>query len=425
MAVAPPQGPSRRSQRASAGGRPPRRRAAARRRRGRLRQDPRAHAPGRAPLRAHGVEAERDPRDHVHQQGGRGDAGAARADARPRRARHLDPHLPRRLRAHAPPRGAAARYASNFTIYDQADQIRVVVPASRSSASIRSGSRRAASTARSRTRKTADRPGRVHVPRCVVLRQDRRRGVRALPEAAHRPRTRSTSTTSSCSRSRSSSASPRRSPTGHTFRYILVDEYQDTNHAQYRLLQLLAAEHRNIAVGDPDQCLVSGTQVTMATAPSHDRGRLGGDEVLSCHGSGAFGPARVTRVHKSRRRAGIAITTTSGRRLVSTPEHTHFAGFKVGLSPQLHMTYLMWKRGPGFRVGTSRTYTDARAGRGRAVASDERGTRRRGLGRLHSSEQTRRSRRRGRALPEIRVPTSRSSRARAGTVKAAWSGTRS
>ena len=38
------------------------------------------------------------------------------------------------------------------------------------------------------------------------------------------------------------------------FRYILVDEYQDTNHAQYRLLQLLAVEHKNVfAVGDPDQ----------------------------------------------------------------------------------------------------------------------------------------------------------------------------
>ncbi|MDP8911073.1 MAG: UvrD-helicase domain-containing protein [Actinomycetota bacterium] len=38
------------------------------------------------------------------------------------------------------------------------------------------------------------------------------------------------------------------------FRYILVDEYQDTNHAQYRLLQLLGGEHRNVcAVGDPDQ----------------------------------------------------------------------------------------------------------------------------------------------------------------------------
>jgi DNA helicase II / ATP-dependent DNA helicase PcrA len=40
------------------------------------------------------------------------------------------------------------------------------------------------------------------------------------------------------------------------FRYILVDEYQDTNHAQYRLLQLLGAEHGNVcAVGDQDQAV--------------------------------------------------------------------------------------------------------------------------------------------------------------------------
>jgi ATP-dependent DNA helicase UvrD/PcrA len=39
-----------------------------------------------------------------------------------------------------------------------------------------------------------------------------------------------------------------------TFRHVLVDEYQDTNHVQYRLLQLLAGEHKNLmVVGDEDQ----------------------------------------------------------------------------------------------------------------------------------------------------------------------------
>src|SRR3954471_7837987 len=38
------------------------------------------------------------------------------------------------------------------------------------------------------------------------------------------------------------------------FAQVLVDEYQDTNHAQYRLLQLIAGEHRNLmVVGDEDQ----------------------------------------------------------------------------------------------------------------------------------------------------------------------------
>src|SRR5688572_16692275 len=40
------------------------------------------------------------------------------------------------------------------------------------------------------------------------------------------------------------------------FRHVLVDEYQDTNRAQYRWLQLLCEEHRNLAVvGDDDQAI--------------------------------------------------------------------------------------------------------------------------------------------------------------------------
>ncbi|HVS29675.1 MAG TPA: UvrD-helicase domain-containing protein, partial [Solirubrobacteraceae bacterium] len=150
------------------------------------------------------------------------------------------------------------------------------------------------------------------------------------------------------------------------FSNVLVDEYQDTNHAQYRWLQLLAAGrdgdsgHRNLAVvGDDDQCLVEGTPVTMADGSTTPIERIRvGDEVLSGHGSGDFRPARVLAVHRSQRDQGIAITTESGRRIVSTPEHIHFAGYQLGRTPQLHMTYVMLKRGMGYRVGTSRTYTN-------------------------------------------------------------------
>jgi superfamily I DNA/RNA helicase len=112
------------------------------------------------------------------------------------------------------------------------------------------------------------------------------------------------------------------------FRHVLVDEYQDTNHAQYRMLELIAGEHRNLAcVGDDDQCLVEGTLVTMADGSLRPIETVRpGELVLSSFGGGELRGARVLSAFSSSRKAGVRVTLASGRSLVSTPEHIHFAG---------------------------------------------------------------------------------------------------
>ena len=47
-----------------------------------------------------------------------------------------------------------------------------------------------------------------------------------------------------------------RAELGTRFKFLLIDEYQDTNHAQYRIAKALASAHNNIcATGDPDQSI--------------------------------------------------------------------------------------------------------------------------------------------------------------------------
>ena len=45
------------------------------------------------------------------------------------------------------------------------------------------------------------------------------------------------------------------------YRYILVDEFQDTSSLQYQIIKLLGSGHRNVCVvGDPDQTIYSWRQ---------------------------------------------------------------------------------------------------------------------------------------------------------------------
>ena len=117
--------------------------------------------------------------------------------------------------------------------------------------------------------------------------------------------------------------------------HLFVDEYQDTNHAQYLMVSLLAATHRNLTVvGDDDQCLVAGTMVSMADGSRRSIEEIRpGDMVSSAGGSGTVRPARVLRISERETEEVIRIRTARGRELVSTPEHIHFAGYRPEVSP--------------------------------------------------------------------------------------------
>lgn len=135
--------------------------------------------------------------------------------------------------------------------------------------------------------------------------------------------------------------------------YLHVDEFQDTNMAQYLIVKLMAEKYRNIfCVGDEDQCLPEGTRIQTGDGTTRIENLGVGDHVTVGAGRGRTMQLPVVNVHSQHYEGELVeIHTQRGHVLQATPNHMLFA--RLGLDPQVYYVYLMYRHDRGYRIGVA------------------------------------------------------------------------
>lgn len=137
------------------------------------------------------------------------------------------------------------------------------------------------------------------------------------------------------------------------FKHILIDEYQDTNAAQYAIVKSIVGDDRNICVvGDDWQCLPAGSLVETADGPRPIEMIAAGDQIRAASGYGKTGLFTVT-AQKQFPYTGMVtvIKTASGREIRSTPNHLLFARWSEAPG---YFVYLMYAEDTGYRIGMTK-----------------------------------------------------------------------
>lgn len=140
------------------------------------------------------------------------------------------------------------------------------------------------------------------------------------------------------------------------FKYILIDEYQDTNGVQYELCNIIAKKYRNIfVVGDIDQCLPEGTKIETEQGIKNIEDITVNDKVLSACGFGKTGYQLVENIYINEYNGKIVtIKTKNNKEIKITPEHIMF--YKLNENEEIqYFVYLMYKKDYGYRIGQTRT----------------------------------------------------------------------
>ena len=110
------------------------------------------------------------------------------------------------------------------------------------------------------------------------------------------------------------------------FKHVLVDEYQDTNAAQNAIVTMLASQHRNVCVvGDADQCLPGDTLVSTPSGPRRIDEIEVGDEVLGTDARGVLRGSRVAHVHRAPFVGNLVSLRAGDLTVCATKEHVLLA----------------------------------------------------------------------------------------------------
>jgi DNA helicase-2/ATP-dependent DNA helicase PcrA len=142
------------------------------------------------------------------------------------------------------------------------------------------------------------------------------------------------------------------------FRYVLVDEYQDTNRVQNEFVMLLTQKHRNVfVVGDADQCLPTGTLVQTPSGAVPIESVRAGDEVLATVGGRELVPATVTATRPGRWQGRLYTLHAGGRTMRGTPHHVLLADARLP-AEQWH-TLLTYRSERGWAISYGQAYSGA------------------------------------------------------------------
>lgn len=136
------------------------------------------------------------------------------------------------------------------------------------------------------------------------------------------------------------------------WQHVMVDEFQDTDEPQFRLVRALASATNNLCVvGDDDQCHPPGTVVqTTRSGNTKVIEDLKDDDVVVGWDRSALRDGRRVRVSSRTYEGPMHEVVVGGQRVQMTSNHRLVCRWADRRSDAC-VVYLMWRDGFGFRVG--------------------------------------------------------------------------